>query len=46
LYKKLHDIKLVSGVKGSEKYLKGLLEEKGMTYDEYIDRIIGNRGYI
>ncbi len=44
LYKKLHDIELISGVEGSEKYFKGFLEEKGVTYDEYIDKIIGNSG--
>jgi len=44
LYKKLHEIEKVAGVEGSEKYLQGLLEEKGLSYDEYIDKVIGNKG--
>ena len=44
LYKKLHDIEKESGVEGSEKYLVGFLEDQNMSYDEYIDKVIGNSG--
>ncbi len=39
LYKKLLAIEKAQGVEVSEKYLVGFLEEKGMTYDEYIEDI-------
>ncbi len=44
IYKKLIEIGAVSGMKGSEVYLKGFLEEKGKTYDEFIDDLVGNKG--
>ena len=31
-------------MEGSEAYLKGFLEEKGKTYDEFIDELVGNKG--
>ncbi|SFV70246.1 SIGNAL-TRANSDUCTION SENSOR PROTEIN-PAS/PAC domain [hydrothermal vent metagenome] len=44
IYKKLIEIEKESGMEGSEKYLRGLLEEKNMTYDEFIDKLVGNKG--
>ena len=44
LYKKLVEIEKISGMKGSEDYLMGYLEEAGTTYDKYIDSLIGNKG--
>jgi PAS domain S-box-containing protein len=46
LYAKLVEIEKESGVKGSESYLVGYLEERGQTYDEYIDEITKNRGML
>ncbi|QKX07608.1 PAS domain-containing protein [Aquimarina sp. TRL1] len=39
LYKKLLAIEKASGVEVSEKYLIGFLEEKGKTYDEFIEEV-------
>jgi PAS domain S-box-containing protein len=44
LYEELLDIEKSSGVDASEKYLIGYLESKRMTYDEFIDETIGNKG--
>ena len=44
LYAELRDIEKNGGVEASEKYLIGFLDSKRMTYDEYIDEIIGNKG--
>ncbi len=44
LYKKLVEIEKVSGMEGSEAYLKGFLEEQGKSYDEFIDDVVGNKG--
>ena len=44
IYKKLLEIEKDAGMEASEKYLRGFLEEKQMTYDEFIDQLIGNRG--
>jgi len=44
IYKKLVEIERVSGMKGSESYLIGFLEEQGKSYDEFIDELVGNRG--
>ncbi len=44
LYEKLLEIESQSGVEGSSKYLVGFLEDQNMTYDEYIDKLIGNKG--
>jgi PAS domain S-box-containing protein len=46
LYAKLVEIEKESGVKGSESYLMGYLEDRGQTYDEYIDEITKNRGML
>jgi len=40
LYKKLLQIEKVSGVKACENYLTGFLEEMGLTYVEYITKIM------
>ncbi|WP_062053433.1 PAS domain-containing protein [Aquimarina longa] len=39
LYRKILSIEEARGVEVAEKYLIGFLEEKGMTYDEYIESI-------
>lgn len=44
LYKELAAIEESSGVEASEKYFIGYLESKRMTYDEFIDDVIGNKG--
>ncbi len=44
LYQKLIEIEKEGGVEASEKYLRGLLEDKGTTYDAYIDDLVGNHG--
>jgi PAS domain S-box-containing protein len=44
IYQKLLEIEKEGGMEASEKYLRGFLEEKKMTYDEYIDDLVGNRG--
>jgi PAS domain S-box-containing protein len=44
LYKELTAIEASSGVEASEKYFIGYLESKRMTYDEFIDDVIGNKG--
>lgn len=40
LYKKLLHIEEASGIKASEEYLIGFLEERNKTYMEYIDHLI------
>ncbi len=42
LYKKLLLIEQTNGVEASEKYLMSFLEEKRMTYDEFIDAVVVN----
>lgn len=44
IYQKLLEIEKESGMQGSEKYLRGFLEEKEMTYDEFVDQLVGNKG--
>lgn len=44
LYEKLLEIEAQSGMEGSEKYLVGFLEEKGLSYDEFINNMVGNKG--
>lgn len=46
LYKKLVEIEKQRGIEGSEKYLIGFLEERGQSYDAYIDEITENGGAI
>ena len=42
IYKKLLEIEKSSGVDASEKYFRAYLEEKDITYDEFIDKLVGN----
>ena len=44
IYAKLLEMEEKGGMEASEKYLHGFLEEKKMTYDEFIDGIVGNKG--
>jgi len=44
LYKKLLEIEEISGMSASEKYLKGYLEEKNMTYEQFMNSMIENKG--
>jgi PAS domain S-box-containing protein len=44
IYKKLIEIEATGGMEASEKYLRGFLEEKNVTYDELIDQITENKG--
>lgn len=44
IYQKLREIEAQSGMDAAENYLVGLLEEKGVSYDEFIDNLVGNKG--
>ena len=44
IYKKLIEIEKEGGMEASEKYLRGFFEEKGITYDEFVNDIAGNKG--
>lgn len=44
LYEELLEIEKSSGIEAAEKYFIGYLESKRMTYDEFIDGVIGNNG--
>lgn len=44
IYQKLLEIEKEGGMEASEKYLRGFFEEKRVTYDEFIDGVIGNTG--
>jgi len=44
LYKKLIEIEKKSGMEASEKYLHGFLEEQKTSYDDLINKIVGNTG--
>ena len=44
VYKKLIEIEERSGMEGSEAYLKGLLEERGQSYDQFVNELVGNKG--
>jgi len=44
IYQKLIEIEKDGGMEASEKYLRGYLEEKNVTYDELIDSLVGNNG--
>jgi PAS domain S-box-containing protein len=44
IYQKLLEIEKDGGMEASEKYLRGFFEEKRTTYDEFMDRVIGNTG--
>ncbi len=42
LYEKLLELEKKGGIKASSNYFEKFLEEKNLTYDEYIDYILGN----
>ena len=44
LYAELLQIEANGGIEASEKYLIGYLDSKRVTYDEFIDDVIGNKG--
>ena len=44
IYAKLVEIEKTGGMEASEEYLKGYLEAKGKTYDEFVDELVGNKG--
>jgi PAS domain S-box-containing protein len=44
IYAKLIEIEKEDGMEASEKYLRGFLEEKNMSYDEFVDELVGNKG--
>ncbi|MDH4944623.1 PAS domain-containing protein [Sulfurimonas sp. C5] len=44
IYQKLIEIEKEGGMEASEKYLRGFLEEKNLTYDQFIDNLVGNKG--
>lgn len=44
LYQKLLEIEKEGGMEASEKYLRSLLEDKHITYDEFINDVVGNHG--
>jgi PAS domain S-box-containing protein len=44
LYTELAEIEKSGGMEASEKYLIGYLDSKRLTYDEFINNVIGNKG--
>ncbi|MFK5937329.1 MAG: PAS domain-containing protein [Sulfurimonas sp.] len=44
IYAKLIEIEKEGGMKASEEYLRGFLEENNTTYDAFIDDLVGNHG--
>jgi len=44
IYNKLVEIEKEGGMEASENYLRSFLEERGQTYDEFIDELVGNKG--
>jgi len=44
IYKKLIEIEKEGGMEASEKYLRGFLEEKEITYDDFINQLVENKG--
>jgi len=44
IYEKLIEIEKEGGMEASEKFLRGFLEEKNTTYDDFINETIGNKG--
>jgi PAS domain S-box-containing protein len=44
IYAELIKIEAEHGMEGSEKYLRGLLDEQHKTYDEFVDELVGNKG--
>ena len=46
IYATLLKIEQEEGVEASENFLRGFLEENNTTYDEFIDKTIGNNGLL
>ena len=44
LYKKLKEIESKSGMETAEKYLKGYLDDKRVSYDQFINSLIDDKG--
>ncbi len=44
IYAKLLEIEKESGMEASEKYLRGFLEENNTTYDDFVNKLVGNTG--
>ncbi|WP_373072644.1 PAS domain-containing protein [Sulfurimonas sp.] len=44
IYKELVKLENTGGMEASEKYLRDFLESKNMTYDEFIDETVQNKG--
>ncbi len=44
IYKKMLTIEEHGGMEASEKYLRGFLEDNNTTYDEFINKTVGNSG--
>jgi len=44
IYAKLIEIEKEGGMEASEKYLRGFLEDKNITYDEFINSLVDNKG--
>jgi len=44
IYAELLKVEKEHGMEGSEKYLRGYLDERHTTYDEFIDDLVGNKG--
>ncbi len=44
IYAKLKEIEREGGMGASEKYFRGYLEEHHITYDEFINKTVGNSG--
>ncbi len=44
IYEKLKEIERGGGITASEKYFRGYLEDHNITYDEFINKTVGNSG--
>ena len=44
IYEKLREIEDAKGMEASEKFLLGYLESNNTTYDEFVNKIVGNSG--
>jgi len=44
IYAELLKVEQLGGMEASEKYLREFLEDSNITYDDFIDDLVGNRG--
>jgi len=44
IYAELLKIEKEHGMEGSEKYLRGFLDENHTTYDDFVNELVGNKG--